>query len=270
MKKWLVLLLLVTDPLFSFQKEPWLGNWLEFVGSLYQEHTQSHSVDTKEGSKEKFLHAERTRASLEFMPLEDLSTTLELMLVDTQSKEYGFEAARVGCRYRLLNDLTGDPLSLSCGFITSLSTPKRVKDLSSIEHGVFENELFASFGREFAYHNKSYYKSWGVVKSGIASSGSPWLGLEAHFGRVLHGEHYIDLFFRAEKGLSSHKLHHLNSFHSWSRVGYTYDDVGISYRLKELAYGSFYIEAATRLHARYCPKHTLSVQLGFFIPFSPW
>lgn len=264
MKRWLVaLLLVVTAQGSSVEKEPWLGNWLEFEGALFQSHTQSRF-------KHKFLHAERTRASIEFMPLADLSAAFELDLVDTQSKDYGFEAIKAACRYKLLNDLTGDPVSLTCGLKAALSTPSRVKDLSSIQHGVFETEAFLVMGREFAYHDKSYYKAWGLIKSGLASSGSPWLGLEAHFTRVFKNRHYIDLFFRAEKGLSSRKLHHAHDFHSWSRIGYTYEDIGLTYRLKEIALGSLYLEATTRLHARYYPKHAWSLQLGFVIPFSPW
>ncbi len=268
MIKWLVALAICAlSSVHSVQKEPWLGNWLEFEASLYQTHTESRSLDTKHGVKHHFLHAERTTASIEFMPLTDLTAEIELNLAKTQSKDYGFEAIKAACRYQLLNDLTGDPVSLTGGLITSLSTPSRVKDLSSIEHGVFETEAYLSLGREFAYHDRSYYKVWALAKGGIASSGSPWVGLEAHFGRAIKGRHYIDLFIVSEKGLSSHKLGH---FHSWSRVGYRYDDIGIRYRLKEMGLGSFYVQATTRIHARYCPKNPWSLGVGIVIPFSPW
>lgn len=262
--------LLCTLELSALQKQPWLGNWLEFEASIYQTHSQSRSVDTANGSKHKFLHAERTTASIEFMPLVDFSTELELDVAKTQKEAFGFEAIKASCRYRLLNDLTGDPVTLTAGLVTSLSTPTRVRDLSSQSHGVFEVEARLSLGREFAIHDKSYYKAWGLAKTGIASSGAPWIGLEAHFGPVIHEQHYLDLFFRAEKGLSSHKLHHLSDFHSWSRIGYQFEEVGLSYALKDVPLGTFYIEATKRLHASLCPKHTWSLRLGVDIPFSPW
>lgn len=256
--------------LLSLQNKPWLGNWLEFEASIYQTHVQSRTVDTASGAKHKFLHNDQTSASLEFMPYVDLSTELELNVAKTQKEPYGFESLKGACRYRLLNDLTGDDVSLTAGLVASLSTPARVKDLSSLAHGVFEVEARVALGREFALQEDGYYKAWGLVKSGIASSGAPWIGAEMHLERVFLQNHHIDLFLRAEKGLSSQRLHHLADFHSWSRIGYQYEELGLSYRLKEVALGSFYVEATTRLHARFCPKNSWSARVGFVLPFSPW
>lgn len=265
-----VLFLLCSAELVSVQNKPWLGNWLEFEASIFQTHAESHTVDTLKGTKHKFLHQDRTTASLEFMPYVDFSTELELNVAKTQKEPYGFESVKGACRYRLLNDLRGDPVSLTAGLVASLSTPTRVRDLSSTAHGVFEAEARLAIGREFGLQEESYYKAWGLAKGGIASSGAPWIGAEVHLERVFLRNHHIDLFLRAEKGLSSNKLHHLSDFHSWSRIGYQYEELGIGYRLKEIGLGSFYIEATTRLHARFCPKHTWSARLGFIVPFSPW
>lgn len=264
------LLLLCSSELVSVQNKPWLGNWLEFEASIYQTHAQSRTVDTATGTKHKRLHQDRTTASLEFMPYVDFSAELELDLAKTQKEPYGFEAITASCRYRLLNDLTGNAVSLTAGLVTSLSTPTRVKDLSTDAHGVFEVEARLAVGREFVQQEGSYYKAWGFAKTGVASSGAPWIGIEVHLERVFLQNHHVDLFFRAEKGLSSNKLHHLSDFHSWSRIGYQYEELGLGYRLKEIGLGSLYLEATTRLHARYCPKHTWSARLGFIVPFSPW
>lgn len=271
MKRWLAFVFLFcATQVHCLESQPWLGNWLEFEASLYQTHTQSHTVDTKEGTKHKFLHAEKTMAAIEFMSHVDFSTELELDLTKTQKRSYGFEAIKASCRYRLLNDLTGDPVCLTAGLVAALSTPSRVKDLSSQQHGVFDLEGRIAFGREFGHHETSFYKTWALIKSGLASSGSGWVGGEVHVERIIHDRHHIDVFVRAEKGLSHHKLHHLSDFHSWSRIGYEYEEVGLTYSLKQIALGSFYIEGTTRLHARFCPKHTWSLRLGFMIPFSPW
>lgn len=270
MIKYCLATVLSLSSLSAVQKEPWLGNWLEFVASLNQSHTQSDKVHTESGKKHDFLHAERTVATAEFTPLIDLSTELELGLAKTQKKHYGFDSIKAACRYRILDDLARDPVSLTAGLVTTLSTPSRVKDLSSLAHGVFEVEGRVAMGREFFVHERSYVQAWLLGLGGIASSGSPWVGLEAHVGRVLHQTHYFDLFVRAEKGLSSHKLNHLSQFHSWSRIGYEYEDMGIRYRYKQISLGSVYLEATTRLHAHYCPSNVWSIKLGLVFPFSIW
>ncbi|MCE5294472.1 MAG: hypothetical protein LLF94_07660 [Chlamydiales bacterium] len=271
MKKALTLaLLLVTHGLYSLQNEPWLGNWLEFEATLDQSRTQSSSVDTAHGAKHHKLHSNKTIGALEFMPMVNMSLELEFDLAETQKKSYGFDAFKAQSRYKLLNDLTGDPITLTAGLVMAMSTPTRVADLSSSQSGVFQTEARISFGRQFAIDDGSYWKAWGLVNSGLASSGSPWLGCEVHLQRVLHEKHHMGLFCRAAKGLSHTRLHHVSDFHSWSRIGYRYTEAGVSYSLKKIGYGSLYFEASKRLSARYCPKATWNVCLGVLIPFSPW
>ena len=271
MKRGLTLLLLViTHGVYAVQSEPWLGNWLEFEATLDQSYTKSNSVDTTHGAKHHKLHSNKTHASIEFMPSVNMSVELELDLASTQKKSYGFDTFKTQSRYRVLNDLTGDPITLTGGLVMALSTPARVADLSSTQHGVFETDAYISLGRQFGITDNSYWKAWGLVNSGLASSGSPWLGAEVHVGRAWHEEHCIDVFFRAAKGLSDGRLHHVSHFHSWSRIGYRYTEAGLSYTLKKVGYGSLYVEASKRLSAQYCPKDTLNICLGVLIPFSPW
>jgi hypothetical protein len=271
MKNFFIGICLICMPLGALEREPWLGNWLEFEAALSQKHTQSHRVDTKRRVVHKKLYKEQTSAFIEFMPFEDFSAAAQLDLAKTQRHSYGFDRVAASCRYRLLNDLIGDPVTLALGLASSLSTPSRVKDLSSNQHGVFDTEARIAFGREFIIHEGNYSKVWCQLYSGLASSGDPWLGLEAHIGQVFsHEAQHLDLFFRAERGLASHKLRHLSRFHSYSRIGYEYEEVGLSYRYKEVGLGSLYAEATTRLHAHFCPKDAWSVRLGLLIPFSPW
>jgi hypothetical protein len=208
MKKYLSLLFVCTSiNLHAVQAEPWLGNWLEFEGAIDQKHTQSKTVDTKNGTKHIFLHQEKTSASLEFMPDPDVSAEAVLDLTKTQKRSYGFDALTASGRWKLLNDLAGDPVTLTAGLVMSLSTPKHVKDLSSTKKGVFETEARLAIGREFGLQDNAYNKVWLLAKSGIASTGSPWIGFEAVLGRSINDRHNFDIFFRSEKGLSSHKLY---------------------------------------------------------------
>lgn len=269
-KRFVALFMALSSQLLSVESAPWLGNWLEFEGSLYQKHTQARHVDTTHGAKKLFLHSEKTVCALEFMPLTDLSCSLELDLAKTQEKAYGFEALKTGVRYNVLDDLTGDLVSLTPGVSFSLSTPSRIKDLSSTERAVFEGNAFLSCGREFGYTDDGLYRAWAMALVGAGSSGSPWASGEVHLEKEISEKHTFDLFFTAEKGFSSHKLHHVHDFQSYSRLGYRFEEVGLKYTLKEIALGSFYIQGTKRLGARYCPKASWSIELGFMIPFSPW
>ncbi len=267
MKKALAICLLT----MQLSADPWLGNWLEFEGILSQKHTESRKVDTSRGVKDKKLYQEKTCAAIAFMPDPDISATFILDLAKTQKKSYGFDSLHAACQYRVLNDLVSDPVTLTLGLESALSTPSRVKDLSSNQHGVLDTKVSAYFGREFIIHKGNYYKPWALLYSGISSSGSPWIGFEAHIGKVFaHATQNVDLFFRSEKGLSSRKLGKISHFHSYSRIGYEYEEIGASYGYKEVGLGSLSLEGSYRLHARYAPNHTWSLSLTLQIPFSPW
>lgn len=254
----------------AMQTQPWLGNWLEFEASIFQTHTESSHVDTSHGKKPHFLHLEKSTASLEFMPLENLSTEVAIDLAKTHKESYGFEALTFGSRYNLLNDLVGDPVSLTAGLAFTLSTAHRIKDLSSTENGIFQTKLNIACGREFDYSDSGYWHLWANGYLGAASSGSPWLGAELHIERAIVDTHYFDLFLQAEKGLSPHKLHNLCSFQGYSKIGYQYEEISLKYSYKKVALGSCFLQVTKRLHARYCPTDSWSVMLGVDIPFSPW
>ena len=140
---WLCFLLLALPVMLGGQ--PWLGNWLEFDANLFQRVAQGSLHHKK-------LYQERTEALCAFMPEENLSVAVELDLAKTQKHSYGFDAIQGSIRYRLLNDLVGDAVSLTAGLKSALSTPSRVKDLSSLQHGVLDTELQLAVGKEFIIH----------------------------------------------------------------------------------------------------------------------
>lgn len=265
-----VFLLQFSSHLSALQVKPWLGNWLEFEASLFQKHTESTEVATNSGTKLHSLHSEATMANLGVTILPTLSAEFELDLAKTQSHDYGFQAIKTSLRKGWLNDLGGDPVSLMTALTCSFSTPSRIKDLSATEHAVFEGDFRLSFGREFGYTEEGLYRLWAMCLVGAGSSGSPWLGGEVHFEKTFSDEHTLDLFMLVQKGLSSRRLTAVSNFHSYSRLAYEYEDAGIKYAYSQFPYGSFYVQYAKRLHARYCPKASWSIELGFMIPFSPW
>src|SRR5207249_3886291 len=144
----------------ALQKTPWLGNLFEFEGSIVQEHTQSHELDTKEGTHHRSLHSDLTKAALHFTPQIDLSVEAELNLAKTQDHDFGFDSLKGSVRYLWLNDIAGDIISIITGAQASISPRARVADLSSQNHGVLELETYASFGKEFGYSDSGFFRTW--------------------------------------------------------------------------------------------------------------
>jgi hypothetical protein len=264
----LVFLLLQAAPLPAMNRQPWLGNLYEFEGAIVQEHTHSNTVSTTHGRQHKSLHSDYTKALLSVTPSTHIHAGIELDLAKTQKKGYGFDSFKAAMCYSWLNDIAGDAISLTTGLRASVSTASRVADLSSINHGICELEANLAIGKEFGYSGNGFYRAWTAGFVGSAGKGSPWIGAECHFERVIHDKHYMGIFLLAEKGTSSHKLSKHTHFRRWASIGYEFEDVGVRYAFKEAWLASAYIQVAKRIHAHFCPRNSWSVQIGITIPFS--
>lgn len=247
-------------------RQPWLGNLYELEASLVQNHTRSSQIDTARGREHKSLHSDLTMMKLSVVPLLDTSAEVELDLARTQSHHFGFDAFKAAVRHAWLNDLAGDIVSVGTGMSASVSTSSRVADLSSHNHGVTELEMNSAIGKEFGYSDSGFYRVWAAGFVGIANKGSPWIGVECQFEKVIRDCHFIALFFQAEKGTSSNKL--CAHFHRWASVGYEFQEIGARYSFKEYSLGTVYAQVVKRIHARYCPDNSWSIQVGVMVPFS--
>lgn len=266
--RYFIFLFLLISSLSALEKDPWLGNFLEFTASLEQEHTSSHSLHTKQGTKRHFLHSEKTKALVTFMPQVDLGCAVELDLSATQKHRYGFDAVKGGVYYSLLNDLTSDVVSITPGLTCSLSPHARIHDLSSTNHSEIEIAAELAIGKEFAYKGDSFWRAWANGYAGVGLHGAPWLGLTGTCERIINDRHSISAFAISEHGLSHHKLHRAAHFQGWSRVGYSYADVGLRYTYKQYWLGTFYATVSKRLLSHSCPGNLFRAELGVIIPFS--
>ena len=251
----------------TVDKSPWLGNFLEFNGSLFQEHVHSNQVATRKGDFNHELYADRTTASLGFTPWPTVGLEVAINAGDTKRfHKYGFESVQGAVRYQFLDDLDYDPISLVTGVRFSYADTKRLDDLSSQDHATFESELFLSLGKEFGYFGKSYFHIWGQASGAIGSKGSPWVSNEAHLSYFYSDSIKLDIFTRGEKGYGHEQLHH-GHFHSWSETDYRFQDWGILGSYTLFPDGTLSLQFTRRFLAHNYPKDAWSVQVGLQIPF---
>ena len=264
----IIVSLFATSSLVSLDRSPWLGNVYEFEGQISEERTSSNTINTTHGDKSKHLHNNITRANLRLTSSPELSEEIELSFNEMQQRSYGFDVMKASLRKLWLNDVTGDRVSLTTGLVFSLANGSHLHNLSSQNHGDFEGEVNFAIGKEFGFKENSYFKTWALGLVGAANQGSPWIGGELHLQYVAREVHFIDLFLKAEKGFGEKKLHPHTSFKSWGQMDYQYEDLGLGYTYRKEALGSIYAQVARRLHAHFCPKNTLSLEIGIIVPFS--
>lgn len=270
----LILACLVTSStLLGLDYSPWLGNIYEFEGNFSLEADQSQKVNTLRGNKKKHLHAEFAKATLGFTFDPEWSGEVELQGVKATHLSATIDSARIFLRRSFLNDIAGDPFSLTAGISLGLVNRKILHNLSLFNHGQIDGEAQFAVGKEFGYfgnreEQKSYFHAWAGAFIGTARKSAAWIRGEAHLETILKETHFFDLFLHDEKGLGSKKLHSIHNFQGYSHIAYEALDLGISYRYKAVGYGSLFGQVKRRLYGKFCPRDTAFFELGIIVPFS--
>ena len=270
--KLFVLALLVasfaTSTATAMEYATWLGNVYEFEAKGIYEYAHSNKLDTAHGDKSHTLHSNLLKVGLLFTPHPEWDLELEAGVAETTKHNLAYDETKLAVRHVWLNELTGDPVSLTTGVTLGLQQEKFLRDLSLIRHGPFEALFHVAVGREFGYSDTQYYNAWVMGQVGTANKSSDWVHAEGHLDWIISETHFFDLFLKLERGSGDKKLHTGRHFHGYSHIAYRFADLGLRYEYCINSVGKVYVEAKKRLHARFCPKGLYALEVGFDIPFS--
>lgn len=244
--------------------EPWLGNQLEIewrnqlVGQSYRSIAYD-SFLRKKPSQDLFYNSSLNSTILDF------GVELEAIFAWTGKQQGNLDAFRFTGRYAILDDVAGDPISLTFGAILSKASWKALKDKSSFHHGLGECECFVSFGKEQPFQDEWVQRWWGFLGLGIAERGSPWIRAKANYERRFLGIHQINTFLEGLVGLGVHRLSH--PFSGYGPIQHGSLDIGVGYRYLLWEGKSVGMQYSFRLYARNFPAYTHRFFLEYVYPF---
>jgi hypothetical protein len=249
------LLLLLPIKGWGLERQPWIGNYLEFDWrqiALYQTYSKidEESYFVPYSSDNIFV---TTQLSNAIKP--DFSLGIEATLAHTRHQKINVDHLSLGGRYVLKDDISGDLVSLTAGFHFTQSFKNSLNDISSFHHGRAEVEAFLSIGQENAQGkewNSRWYFSGGI---GIADRGSPWLDGRFVYENRFLSKHQYSLFLNSLYGLGHQSLH-LHHFHGYGSIAHRSIDLGIGYVYWIDYFGSLAVEYSKRVYARNFPVQT--------------
>lgn len=244
--------------------QPWIGNYYEFEWRndlLYQSYNKINSKHF--GSNDLFLHASLSNAIGE-----NYSVELETTAARTHRQDWNIDNLRLAGRYVWLDDIAGDPLTVTGGLVLTQAFIPSLEDVSSFHHGRREAELFVSFGKENSEKELWENRWWGVVGIGFADKGSPWIRADVDYEFQYCEADEIRVFLNSLWGLGNKSIH-VHDFKGYGPIAHQSIDIGLRYT-RELEYcGHFFVEYAFRPYAKNFPTHTNRVLLGFLVTFIP-
>jgi hypothetical protein len=258
----LIFLFVGTLQLPALDLKPWYGRNLEFemkASYLYQ-HFQSidHHYYPSDDS---FLNLNLS------LPYAQMSGTLEVVFADTHHRTFGLDCLRLMGRYQWLDDISGDPFTLTTSLTMTQAFRISLHDISSFHHGKFEGELNLSVGKEFSCEEIWTSRFWGVVGVGSADVGYPWIRAEVAFENNFSDEHQLRVLINTLWGLG-HKKVPVGDFKGYGPVRHQSIDLGVRYsRFFECSGATASIEYAHRVYAKNFPSSADLVMFEWLYPF---
>lgn len=252
----------------ALDTEPWFRELFEFELSAaytYSNYTRvQHSVHPlKHPSNDQDL---LFGLSLPFS--ESMSADIELEFAETPRQVMNVRSGAIQARYLWLDDILGDPVSLTTGVVMRGVPSHALNDISCPYHNNFNFEINSAVGKEWAQGRFWQMHAYGVVALGIANRGAPWTRVNLTFQYNMRDIHNFEVFTNGYWGFGTRKDVNIKHFNSYAHIAHQSLDLGVGYRYDMNYWGALSFEYAYRLYALSFPQGVNFVTLRYQFPFS--
>lgn len=262
------ILLLFPWLVHSVEYEPWIGTYFEFEWRTALRCQKFHFLACPDSlrsyrSNDLFLN---TSLSVAVKP--QFSIEAEAVAASTRRQSGGIDHIRINGRYVFLDDIAGDPLTVTFGAGLIQGFNRSYKDKGAFHHGHSEAEIFLSAGKERTEGMRWISRWWGMLGIGCAERGSPWIRFNASFAQRFKKKHELEIFAHTLWGLG-HKNLHPSHFGGYGPVQHQSVDLGFAYRYLIDFFGNVAIEYSKRVHVRNFPADAYQLRLSMLYTFGP-
>lgn len=263
-----IITLMASVSLAAFEEKPWLGDFLSFyLDSSYTysrfRHVQNAVVQPRSASNNQLIAFD-----LGFIPFDGWEAAAELEFAHTPRQSWGRRSIAFQVRNRILDDIIGDPISLTVGGSIRQVAGVSVRDISSPYAARWDFEVHTAIGNEWSYGPTWYMRWYGVGALGQGNRGSPWTRARLVFELNRSDRHQISLFSAGYWGFGNRHKVDIQHFTGWGKINHSSVDIGFGYRYVTEVWGYLWLEYGHRILARSYPQRQNSIQIGYHLPFS--
>ncbi len=253
--------------LFGFEEKPWLGNTLEFyVDSAYSFYRFSSVANAKPG-----LHRSFNANLLTFdlgVPIDAFEGALELEFADTTKQSLGRRSVAVMFRMRWLDDIVGDPVSLTTGVSVRQTAYASLKDISCPSSSRWDFEAHAAVGKEWSSGADWMSRVYGIGALGQGVNGLPWTKAKLAYDLHQPGSHIWEFYGLGYWGFGSRHTVHIHHFHGWGPYNHSSVDLGLGYAFLFGEWGYLRFDLYQRVYSKVYPSYQTGVVAMYHFPFS--
>jgi hypothetical protein len=241
-------------PLKALELKPWFTPMFELQGRATTLGQLYYSVDTKEGKIKYPAGSFFLDLELFTTLLQQWSVEFEAIAAQTRHRSFGFDSLSLTGRYLWMDDVVGDPVSLTTGLTLYKVFKLSRHDLSIFHHGGIEAELHAAIGKEISCGAEWKTRAWCVAGLGVGDLGSPWIRADAHWEHRWCMLHQLRFSLLTLWGLGTRPLRSVRHFQGYGPIQHHSIDAGLRYTYL-LNHGiALSAEYAFRVYAHNCPS----------------
>lgn len=262
------LLLLTPLTLFGLNMEPWFCNLLEFTFTPSYTYSKYRDVQNGHPQLSSASHDHLLTFDLSVPPVPQWEVDFDLEFADTPRQSMGFRSSAVQVRYLCLDDIIGDPVSLTLGSSVRGVSHHSLHDVSCPYHSRVNFEINSSLGREWDTGATWRIRTYGFASLGLANRGFPWTRgfalLEGHFATAQR----LALFGEGYFGLGPRSRVNTRRFNGYAFIHHQSVDVGLQYTYHFEIWGHLSLAYTRRLYAHSFPKNVNFFTVSYMLPFS--
>ena len=254
--------------LFGLDRVPWFCTIWEFAFTPTYTYSRYPKVQHGVPHLQNPSNDQLLSLNLDVSPATNWQLATEVEFADTPRQAMGLRSIAFQARYLLLDDILGDPVSLTTGLVVRGVSEHSLKDVSCPYHSDINFEINTAIGREWDHGFEWKVRVFGGASAGMANRGFPWMTGFAMIEGQVHQTNRIGLFLDAAAGFGGRRDVFINHFHGYADIGHRNLDIGVKYTYVFDIWGHFSVSYARRIYARSFPEQVNFFTVSYMLPFS--
>ena len=254
--------------LFALEEQPWFGDVYEFHFLGHYDYSRFNSIQNSIPPYHNLFQSHLVYLGLDFSPSPVWSIDTDMQIADTTAEPFYFQSMALQIRYLWLDDIIGDPITLTTGGNARFITTNALHDVSSMRHGNTDFEINFALGKEFDANDTWRFRAWAFGALGHANRGSPWVRATVAIETNIEDEHKLALYATGMNGYGGMKHIFPERFHGYAKLREKNIDLCFRYGYRIGVWGTLRLEYQRRLLAKVCPEQVNTFIIGYLLPFS--
>ncbi len=254
--------------LYSLNTQPWYDDIWEFTFAPSYTYDYFSRVQNGRPQLETGLNNHLLVFDLAFSPSPLWEVDGGIEFADTSSQKTSFRSGALQIRYLWLDDVTGDPVSLTTGVNFRAVSPRSLKDLNTPYHAEFDFEFNASLGREWSRRTLWYLRAYAFASGGIGNRGFPWLCFLGKIEGNIKKAHRLGTFAEGYFGFGDKNTVNTKHFNGYGLIRHRSIDLGGEYTYIFPVSGRLSFSYTHRLYAHAFPQAVKFFTIKYLFPFS--